>query len=461
MPKAEMINGFEAVLFLEDQYVVRQMRFAEFEAVLDGVVPMPDLADAESFAVYAVMDEQLQVRATVFFKIYFDEEGRADPEWNLPLRRLARIAGPGPDLGAGPVRLACRSQCPISWHLADLWDPDMRPGGNDFQVIRKALKDNRLGFERVAEGTGEGVPSLKSAGYRELPVHDQYSDTDSEELSDEDALSFSDELQATPERDGTGVDHRTRLARLLRDQRLRIKALSSQHETEIGDLVRAQRLEQQAHKNRTQVLEQKLQQVSVLSDQLKARLKERGEQVLKLQSSVDELKQQIRLLQKQAAVSAASGKAGSTDEDRNASRLRAELSIVKEQLQRREAELQMRSEREEQLRAEIQTAQAQLEDHDDMEIITRLSELDVVFVVYHPGAGHLTLPAADLKTYSEKPLAYAASRCFVTEQNYKHWLEHYETPLCEVCGKTVERVTVPADYEHGEDNRCAAHKVEL
>ncbi|MAM85950.1 MAG: DNA repair ATPase [unclassified Hahellaceae] len=461
MPKTEMVNGFEAVLFLEDQYVVRQMRFAEFEAVLDGVVSMPDLADAESFAVYAVMDEQLQVRATVFFKIYFDEDGRADPEWNLPLRRLARIAGPGPDLGAGPIRLACRSQCPISWHLADLWDPDMRPGGNDFQVIRKAIKDNRLGFDRVAEGASGGASGLKSGGYRELPVHDQFSDADSQELSDEDALSLSDELQATPERDGTGVDHRTRLARLLRDQRLRIKALSSQHESEIGDLVRAQRLEQQAHKNRTQVLEQKLQQVGVLSDQLKARLKERGEQVLKLQATVDELKQQMRLLQKQVAAGAVSGKAGGADEDRNASRLRAELSIVKEQLQRREAELQMRSEREDQLIAELQSAQAQVEDHDEMEIVTRLSELDVVFVVYHPGAGHLTLPAADLKIYSEKPLAYAASRCFVTEQNYKHWLEHYETPLCEVCGKTVERITVPADYEHGEDNRCEAHKVEL
>ena len=66
------------------------------------------MADQEAKAVYVVLNNQLQVEALVFFLIYFDDEGRADPEWNLPVERLASISGSGPDLGAGAIRLSCR-----------------------------------------------------------------------------------------------------------------------------------------------------------------------------------------------------------------------------------------------------------------------------------------------------------------------------------------------------------------
>lgn len=55
----------------------------------------------------------------------------------------------GPDLGAGPIRLCCRSQCPVDWHVQDLWDPDMNQQPNAFIVLRDLVKQNRLGFKEL------------------------------------------------------------------------------------------------------------------------------------------------------------------------------------------------------------------------------------------------------------------------------------------------------------------------
>jgi hypothetical protein len=134
-------------------------------------------------------------------------------------------------------------------------------------------------------------------------------------------------------------------------------------------------------------------------------------------------------------------------------------------LDRREAELFYRDEREEQLKAEVSALKEQLESIEKNEIIHQLADLDVVFVVYHPGAGHITLPAGDVRRYAANPLAYVAERCFVSEEHYQQWLEHYENPVCthsdksgNLCGVTLPRVTAPSDFEPGQDNRCEAHR---
>ena len=51
----------------------------------------------------------------------------------------------------------------------------------------------------------------------------------------------------------------------------------------------------------------------------------------------------------------------------------------------------------------------------------------------------------------ENPIAFAARKCLVTEDHYRAWLAHYESPTCQVpvgadetpCGKRVIRVEVP------------------
>ncbi|MDG9667517.1 DNA repair ATPase [Hahella sp. CR1] len=437
MPKPQKDDIYEAVLFLEDQYVARQMRYSEFEAILDGVVALNDLADTEITAVYAELNKQLVPRALVFFTVYFDEEGIADSEWNVPLKRLAKISGSGPDLGAGPIRLACRSQCAISWHQRDLWDPDMKPGGNDFQVIKKSLQENRLGFEVVGEVVEEeeDIPVLTPTQAAPQPA------------ASASALEEQERI------------HRTKLARLLKAQRLRIKTLNSQHEAEIEELNRQHRLEMQALKTKVQDMEQSLQHTKVLYDQTKIKLQKRSDQYLSLQEEMVQFKKRQSMLEKELSKGD-----GGEEAERLRQRLESELTIVKEQLQRREAELVYRDEREEQLRQEIQTLKDESEDGGG-DILNKLSELDVVFVVYHPGAGHITIPAKDVLRYIQNPVSYAAERCFVTERHYKEWLDHYENAVCEheipgkgLCGESVPRVTVPAEFVAGESNRCEKHQ---
>jgi len=105
----------ELVFFWDGENIDKSMMFSDFEATLDGYVGLQVYAGDEKRAAYVQLDEVLQVRAVVLFTIAFDEAGFADRSWNLPLRHMAEIAGRGPDLGAGPIHLVCRSQCSISW----------------------------------------------------------------------------------------------------------------------------------------------------------------------------------------------------------------------------------------------------------------------------------------------------------------------------------------------------------
>ena len=136
----------EAVVFFRGPGICKEMLFPEFEAVLDGVVNLQEFADQQIRAAYVLISPRLLIRAAVFFCIDFDEDGSADRGWNIPLRHLAERTGRGPDLGAGPIRLACRSQCPVSWHQMHLWDPESSAGRNHFVLIRDALRRNQLGL---------------------------------------------------------------------------------------------------------------------------------------------------------------------------------------------------------------------------------------------------------------------------------------------------------------------------
>src|SRR5690554_7864964 len=115
-------NGYAAVFLMDGINVARQMRATEFDAFLDGYVGLSDLADTDVRAVFVQIGDDLLVRGLVFFRIYFDEEGRADSHWNIPVETLVRQGSAGPDMGAGPIRLVCRSLCPDKRFRPELWD---------------------------------------------------------------------------------------------------------------------------------------------------------------------------------------------------------------------------------------------------------------------------------------------------------------------------------------------------
>ena len=115
----------------------------------------------------------------------------------------------------------------------------------------------------------------------------------------------------------------------------------------------------------------------------------------------------------------------------------------------------------EQLRARCETLAEQSGDR----VLERLCALGVAFMAYHPGAGHLTIPLADITRYRQNPLAYAAAKCAVSEEQYKQWVEHYQQPVCiatlssgERCNMPLDKVETPARFVLGESNCCARHR---
>lgn len=403
-------DGYAAVFFMDGGNVSRQMRATEFGAFLDGYVGLSDLAETDVRAVLVELGDDLLVRALVFFRIYFDEEGRADSHWNIPIEKLARQGAKGPDMGAGPIRLVCRSQCPDPAIAQELWDPDMTPGSNTFQSIRKAVDGNSLKFRKIEPAQDENIPTLAA-----------------EPVQTENAAASAD---------------RVRLAQLIREQRLRIKTLQSVHRDSLSDIQREHRLEMQTLRNELSALEQKFERQRLSNEQLKSRLAERNEQYLTMQEQI--------------------ARNGEQDVRQDA-HSDAEMVLVREQLERKQRELELRDDKIVALEQENYDLRHQ--EPVENSVMEHLKQQSVFLVAYHAGVGHLTLPYDDIEDYFRNPVAYAAERCGLNEPAYLEWLEHYENPVClhqdgngDPCGEPVMRVSQPGDFQAGTDDRCEKHR---
>jgi hypothetical protein len=440
--KAQMV---EAVLFFNDRGVCKEMLFPEFEALLDNVVNMPEFADQQMRLAYVLINPRLLVRAVVFFYLDFDEHGAADKGWNLPLRHLADNAGRGPDLGAGPIRLACRSQCPVSWHQMHLWDPSLAPGKNDLVLVRDAAKRNALGL--LVE---EDAPVVL-AERLQVAAEDKWQAPDpAREEADKQAEQKEQE-------------HRLKTAQLIKQQRLRISTLGKQYEEELARLKLAGEERQRALQAEIHNLQQVLRQQEELNNSLKAQL---GAQADSMQQTREELAKQLRDLERHGRTEADILRAQFDSELQ--ARVAAAVAEAREQVAIRDVELAYRAEQETQLQQELERLRRErdeLASQGGEQILERLAKLGVVFVVYHPGAGHLTIPLQDIARYQNNPMSYAAAKCFVSEEQYRQWLAHYQQPTCEAslpsgerCAMPIDRVETPSRFVVGESNCCARHK---
>jgi len=406
-------GDYSAVFFLEGNQVAREMRASEFGAFLDGYVGLSDLAETEVKAVLVDLSSDLLVRALVFFRIWFDEEGRADSSWNVPIEELATRGAKGPNMGGGAIRLVCRSQCPDPQLASELWDPDMTPGNNHFQVIRKAVNANTLKFRRAQPEEEENIPVLRAG---------------------ESDAALADENR-------TGAD-RARVAQLIREQRLRIKTLQSVHRDMLSEVQREHRLEIKTLRNETADFEQKYERQRLSNEQLKYRLSERNQQYLTLQEHVG------------------SGGAGKGRDEAN---VNAELVLLREQLDRKQRELEHRDEKVVAFEQELHELKHR--EPLDNTVMGHLKAQSAFLVAYHPGIGHLTLPYDEIESYFNNPAAYAAARCGMNEPSYRQWLEHYERPMCQhcpeggsLCGEPLLRVSQPGEFKPGLDDRCESHQ---
>ena len=136
----------EAVLFFSERGIAKQMLYPEFEALLDGMVATPEFAEETVEAVFVQINSRLHVRAAVFFTLDFDLDGHINPLWNMPLRNMAEKAGRGPDMGGGPIRLACLGFCVDTRYRPNLWKPGLRDGKSDLLRVKEAVTRNTLGI---------------------------------------------------------------------------------------------------------------------------------------------------------------------------------------------------------------------------------------------------------------------------------------------------------------------------
>lgn len=434
----------QAIFFFDSEGPVsREMHVTEFDAILDGFVPAFEWAGKRANAVFVEIDSDFELRSAVFFLVSFTKKGAVEASWNLPLAELARSATKGPDLGAGPIRLACTSQCPIQHFKDFLWDPDMRMGKGQLKHLHSAIKRNKLALQ-----------------FREPEVYRSELDVGSQPVSNINAQMEQNILgQLRNEYEKELRDH---MAQVLREQRLRTNTISNDSEQTI----------QQLKAEHTHRLDQYRQE---LEEKVRLLVEEQGKND-QLKEVIDGQAQKIEGLReyfehKLNKVQGAEGyqlkRLKENYEIEMQAKVEAAIKDLKESLQMREVELLYRNEQEAHLQLEIarlREEQKEVTSNSGDHLLEKMVSKGVSFVTYQPGAGHITIPASGVSTFMENPAVYAAKHCGVNEQHYMAWLSHYQAPICNcknsgaVCGANIPRINSPVDFILGDGDRCSGHK---
>ena len=418
-----------AVYLFDRGKLASEMLYCEFEALLDGYIPMIDLASSEVKCVFVAIDRDRYVVATVFFLIDFDSDGFANRLWNLPLLQLSEQAARGPDLGAGAIKLACQSQCPIEWHRESLWDPSMTVDNNHFQAIKRAVLNNNLNID---------FP---------LPEED----------------SLSPPLLIAPTKGVHDDAMRKRLASKIKEHRLRISTLRTQQQEKMQQLKQEMQARLGAKNNTIEELRKCVQEEKDYALQLNGVIKEQQQKLDELRHYFEEKISEFRD-QDTAALE--------TLKQHFEARKQAEIDTLttgfQDQLEQRDVELMYRESQLDGLRDEVQRLQndrQELLHSSGNQLLERIHRQGINFVTYHPGAGHITIPIDELHEYLDKTEDYVARKCGVSTKAYKIWLQHYQRPQCcamiaggTTCGRIIDRVENPIDFLPGESDRCYEHK---
>ena len=435
----------EAVFLFREGQVTRELLYPEFEAILDGFIPVPDFSGASARAAYVQINPSLCITGIVFFLLGFDSRGIVDRRWNVPLRQLLESAGSGPDMGAGPIRLACYSQCAVAWHQKNLWDPIMQPGNNSFVAMRKALKANRLGF--VARPLEAEVRAQKTT-----PTVRSATEVEREQAVLEQKLHehYAQEL-------------RDKMALLIKEQRLRIATLMNQHQAKVHTMQYEHQQRLLAYQQKHQELERQHQEFAERNRALKESLDIQATKIQgmreyfahKLKAAQQDESSQLQLLQENFALELDA-------------KIRAATAELREMLDMREVELFYRHQNESALKEEIvnikRENQLLLKNSGD-QLLGRLTKAGVNLVAFLPGLGEIAIALDDIGRYLENPESYAAEKAGVGLPVYLAWLEHHKSPCCNAldvrgitCGRSIPMVETPLEFHTGESDRCAQHQ---
>jgi hypothetical protein len=436
----------EAVFLFQEEQISRELLYPEFEAILDGFIPVPDFANASAKAAYVQVNHSLCVTGVVFFLLGFDAKGMIDRRWNVPLRQLIETAGSGPDMGAGAIRLACYSQCSIAWHQKNLWDPLMQRGNNSFVAMRKAIKANRLGLivkptvvkEPKPVVPVQAVQSAKEAEREQVALEQKLHEHYAQELRD-------------------------KMAMLIKEQRLRIATMMNLHQAKFHDIQHEHQQRLLAYQQKHQQFEQQNKELAERNRNLKDTLDVQATKIEgmreyfahKLKAAQQDESSQVQVLQENFALELDA-------------KIRAATAELREMLDMREVELFYRHQNESALKDEIvnlKRENQQLLKNSGDQLLGRLTKAGVNLVVFLPGLGEIAIALDDIGHYLEDSQAYAADKAGVSEAIYIAWLEHHKSPCCNavnarghVCGRSIPVLETPLEFHPGESDRCAQHQ---
>ncbi len=458
----------EVIFFFEENHIVKEMYHSEFEAVLDGVVGMPEFSGKVIRSAYLNIDSGLNIVSCVLFKLSFDREGRPPQKWNLPLRNLADRAGNSPAIEGHHFRLSCRSQCSISWYAKELWDPELNnPELNSLILIMNAVRRNLLNMQGVYRHPSS-FPSMDQGGALDpygLKHASGFSNYDNELLAQQQAKRDKPVLQAVKEvqdkkTEWRKIEHeqRERLASVLTEQRQKMKKIIDSHQEEIHKIKDEYERRLATSKNELHSITLKVNDYSGMVDNLNSELDllKRKYAQAKESSQVDAKKAVERITEEYEKITLTRIADASQEYLTRMSRLESELTYRKQTQSQLREELSL-------LRKE-KLKWAHLSSND---IVHKLNESGVKFVIFHPGMGYVTLSLNKLESYMTNPIAFVSARCLVSEEHYRSWLSHYNDPTCchfegdknrQVCGSPIRREDVPASFVLGESDCCIMHR---
>lgn len=476
----------DAIFFLHDDKVIKEMFLSEFEALLDGVVDIPEFKNKKIQAVQAQITEGLKIKGLVFFIVGFNSAGNIVADWNLPINQLLQSAGRGPDLGAGAIRLVCKRQCTVPWHQESLWDPKQ----TTLEVLIKTVQSNRLGIVEdedawstqwdegfddipivapVVPPTLTAEPPILTAA---IPVVDVPLITPSPvvvkaENKEADITAFSilkKEFAALQAATSVKID------KLQKDN----DALKEKNST-LADSLKKQIKEHVENLTRDfqQDLEKKDKQIAFLKTQFEneqkryTELKEQqAEQAIQYHYEREELEEQLQ--KNQDIDDQKLNELKTAFKKELYAKVDAETSKVNEALAMREVELFYR---EEQLLlvknelAQVKTEKQVMMKGSGSNILQALEDNDVTFVAFHVGVGHVTVAADDIGRYLDERTAYLADRCNVSVEEFTAWQNHYNNPVCchieadgHICSKKVARIDLVSKFIKGQSDMCDAHQ---
>lgn len=453
-----------AVVFFDANTLVKEMLQVEFEAVLDQVVGLSEFAGREVNACFLRINQRLQIVGAVFFLVDFDARGYVNRSWNVPLEHLLENAGRGPDLGAGRIRLACRSQCSVPWHSRQLWDPVFEGEDNSFQQMVRAVQRNRLGLavdvpdvtEAVAQPPLlDALPQSEARKSVKAPKRPSAKNTEQPSLASDAGERIHQILQQ---------EYFAKLTALQEEQQLQMAALKTAAQQQVDQVHQHYQIQLNQMKEMVESSQRLLAEEKRRSLKLKEKLavqtaefQRAREQMLAEFAEQQETEQQrgVEQLQQQFEVELKA-------------RVEQASAELKEMLDMREVELFYREEQLGTLREEVARLRSErdrLISQGADRLLQHLVDSGVAFVAYQPGVDAMTIPVADIPRYLESPLAYVAAKCMVTIEQYQQWLAHHELPVCtalekdgNLCGELLHKVERPNEFLAGSSDRCAKHR---